>query len=482
MAVAALSLIVALIVATTYWQTWASAGLAARQDNALQRVAQFSIKRGRIFAAGGRPVLAENVRRRVGGQTLYFRRYPARGLFAHLVGYSTQVRFRTGLEQSLNDYLTGANANLNTVLDTTFDRLRGTTVRGNDVILTVNGRAQRTALQALGGRCGAAVALDPRTGKVLVAATSPTYDPNLIERNYRRALRSGGRCAALLNRTTSGLYIPGSTFKVVTAAAALDSGRYSLESTFYDPGYCIEYGKKVDNYDTSRPFGTVDFRQAMQYSINSVFCEIGKRLGPQMLVRYAKRFGFYSLPPLETPTNERLPSGLYRDGRLFTPKTDFQADPGRLAFGQERLLVTPLQMAMVVAGIANGGVVMRPYSVQRVVAPDGETVRKTRPEELGRAVKPRTAAAITAMMEAVVAAGTGTAAQLPGVRVAGKTGTAETGVQGRNTTSFIAFAPVERPRVAVAVILESQTGTGGETAAPVAKAIMEAILGVPSNS
>ena len=173
-ALAALSLMVALIVATTYWQTWASAGLSARQDNAIQRVAQFSVKRGRIFAAGGRPVLAENVRRRVNGQTLYFRRYPARGLFAHLVGYSTQVRFRTGIEQALNDYLTGANANLNTVLDTTFDRPRGTTVRGNDLILTVNGRAQQDALQALGGRCGAAVELEPRTGKELVTANSHT--------------------------------------------------------------------------------------------------------------------------------------------------------------------------------------------------------------------------------------------------------------------------------------------------------------------
>jgi penicillin-binding protein A len=478
LSLAALALIVALIVATTYWQTWASAGLADRQDNAIQRVAQFTIKRGRIYAAGKRPLLAGNVRRRVKGQTLYFRRYPTRGLFAHIVGYSTQVRSRAGLERSLNDYLTAANTNLNTVVKTALDKLRGQTVTGNDVILTLNARAQNVALHALAGRCGAAVALEPRTGRVLVAATSPTYDPNLVERNYRRAVRSGGRCGALLNRVTSGLYVPGSTFKVVTAAAALDSGKFSLGSTFYDPGYCVEYGKHVQNYDTSRPFGTVTFLQAMQHSINSVFCEIGKRLGARTLVRYAKRFGFYSLPPLETPDDERSASGLYRAGRLFQPKNDFQVDPGRLAFGQERLAVTPLQMAMVAAAVANRGVVMRPHVVERIVMPSGSTVTRTRPEALGRAIKPSTAAALTQMMEAVVSGGTGTAAQIPGVRVAGKTGTAETGVQGRNTTSFVAFAPADAPRVAVAVILENQTGTGGLTAAPVAKTIMEALLGV----
>ena len=483
LAVTAVVFIGALIVATTYWQTWAVASLADRQDNAIERVAEFTIKRGRILAGDGRTVIATSVPRRVNGKTLYFRRYPQRGLFAHVVGYSTQVRSRAGLERAQNDYLTASNANLNTVLETTLDRLRGATIKGNDVVTTLHVRGQRAALETLGGRCGAVVALEPATGRVLVLASSPTYDPNLVERHFDRIKNIRADCARpapLLNRATAGLYAPGSTFKVVTAAAALNSGRYTLESTFYDPGYCEEYGRRVNNYDTTRPFGTVNFVQAMQYSINSVFCNIGKRLGPRLIVDYARRFGFYAKPPLETPSEERSPSGLYQRGKLFRPKTDFAADPGRLAFGQERLGVTPVQMASVVATVANRGLVMRPYVVERIVGPDGKLVTRTKPDRLARAVSEETAAAITTMMKAVVAAGTGTRAQIPGIAVAGKTGTAETGRSGVNTTAFIGFAPADNPRVAIAVVLESQTGTGGTTAAPVAHVVMQALLSAPS--
>jgi penicillin-binding protein A len=475
-AVVALVLLASLILATTYWQAYAAPDLADRQDNSIQRVAQFTVKRGEIYAADGRTVLATNTRVRAGGQTLYFRRYPQRGLAAHIVGYSTQVRSRAGLERSENDFLTGSNANLNTVVETTLDKLRGSTVEGNDLITTIRPGAQRIALNALGGRCGGAVALEPSTGKVLVSVSSPTYDPNLVEENFAAASRRRFGCAPLINRVTAGLYAPGSTFKVVTAAAALDSGEFTPESGFNDPGYCEEYGKRVNNYDTSSPFGNVNLVQAMQYSINSVFCNMGKALGGREIVQKMKRFGFYSVPPLETPVNERSASGLYDKGRLFDPKEDSQVDPGRLAFGQERLQITPLQMAMVAATIANRGRVMKPHVVDRIVAPDGSTVVRTRPDQLGEAVETGNAQAIAKMMEQVVCCGTGGAGRLS-VPTAGKTGTAETGVEGRNTTWFIAFAPVERPRVAVAVVLENQSGTGGTTAAPIARQIMQALIG-----
>ncbi|MGH3104910.1 MAG: peptidoglycan D,D-transpeptidase FtsI family protein [Gaiellaceae bacterium] len=487
LAVAGVVLIGSLIVATTYWQTWAAAGLADRQDNAIQRVAQFAIDRGEILGPGGRPVFAENVRRRVGGKTLYFRRYPQRGLAPHIVGYSTQVRSRAGLERSMNDFLTGSNANLSTVISTSRDRLLGGTIHGNDVILTLHPRAQRIALNALGRRCGAVVALEPKSGRVLVLASSPTYDPNLVEGNFGRINRIGAECrpsAALVNRATDGLYAPGSTFKVVTAAAAIDSGRFTVESRFDDPGYCIEYGKRVTNYsDQSGPsvYGNVSLFQALQNSINSVFCNIGKELGPGPILDYSRRFGFYAKPPLETPVNERTASGLYRKGELFTPDDPFAVDPGRLAFGQERLLVTPFQMAMVAAAVANGGAVMRPYVVERVLAPGGKTVTRTKPDLLGRAIKEQTAADLTEMMKAVVASGTATSAQLPD-GVAGKTGTAETGRPGVNTVAFIGFAPADNPRVAVAVFVEGQRSTGGQTAAPIAREVMQALLGVGSNS
>jgi peptidoglycan glycosyltransferase len=479
MAVVGLVLLAALVVGTTYWQAWAASGLADRQDNSIQRVAEFSVKRGKIYAADGRTVLADNVKRKVGGQTLYFRKYPQRGLAAHIVGYSTQVRSRAGLEAAENDFLTGSNTNLSTVLDTTFDKLKGTTVKGNNLHLTLRAGAQRIALNALGGRCGAAVALEPRTGRVLVSASSPTYDPNLIEGRYNLATKPKFGCSPLFNRAEAGLYIPGSAFKVVTAAAALDSGRFTVDSRFNDPGFCTEYGKPVYNFaDQSGPerFGSVDFTQALEHSINAVFCEIGKALGGRKILDYAKRFGFYLVPPLETPVNERAISGLYNKGKLFYPKDDFQVDPGRLAFGQERLQVTPIQMAMVTATIANGGLLMRPFVVERVVAPDGSTVTSTKPDSLGRAIKENSATDLAGMMEQVVRGGTGTAAQIPGIRVAGKTGTAETGASHVNTTWFICFAPVENPKVAVAVVLERQSATGGTTAAPIAKSIMEALL------
>jgi penicillin-binding protein A len=475
-AVVALVLLASLIVGTTYWQAYAAPDLANRQDNSIQRVAQFTVNRGRIYAADRRTLLATNRRVRVAGQTLYFRRYPQRGLTAHVVGYSTQVRSRAGLERSENDFLTGSNLNLNTVVDTTLDRLRGATIEGNDVITTIRPGAQRIALNALGGRCGGAVALEPSTGKVLVSVSSPTYDPNLVEGNFAAAARRRWGCAPLINRVTAGLYAPGSTFKVVTASAALDSGQFTPESQFNDPGFCVEYGKRVNNYDTSSPFGNVNLVQAMQYSINSVFCNMGKALGGRRIVSTMKRFGFYSVPPLETPVNERSASGLYNRGKLFDPKEDSQVDPGRLAFGQERLLITPLQMAMVAAAIGNGGTVMKPHVVDRIIGPNGSTVARTRPEALGRAVESEHARSIAEMMEQVVCCGTGGAGRLS-VPTAGKTGTAETGVEGRNTTWFIAFAPVERPRVAVAVALENQSGTGGTTAAPIARQIMQALIG-----
>ncbi|MBD0330693.1 MAG: penicillin-binding protein 2 [Thermoleophilia bacterium] len=478
LAVTAVVLLGALIVGTTYWQVWAAPALADRQDNAIERVAEFTVKRGRIVTRDG-TVLAVNNRRRVSGKTFYFRDYPQRDLASHLVGYSTQGRARAGLERSLNDYLTGANSNLGTVLATTLDRLRGATIEGNDLVVTLHPHAQRTALAALGSRCGSIVVLEPGTGRVLVLASTPTYDANRVEDDYEAIRRIRGQCqgaSALLNRATAGLYAPGSTFKVVTGAAALDTPRYSLASTFYDPGFCTQYGRRVSNYDTSRPFGRVNFVQAMQYSINSVFCNLGKDLGGVRLLRKAREFGFYDLPPLETPADERAASGLYRNGRPFFPENDSQVDAGRLAFGQERLLLTPLQLAMVTAGVANGGVVMEPQSVERVVSPDGKRIAKLKPRRLERAMDRGTARSLTIAMRAVVASGTGTAAQIPGVSVAGKTGTAETGRAGVNTTSFVAFAPVERPRVAIAVVLEAQRGTGGTTAAPLAKTVMQALL------
>jgi len=480
----AMGLIVVLIAATTYWQTLARPGLAARQDNEIQRVAEFEVKRGLIL--GPSRVLARNVPQKRGGKTYYLRRYPQGALTAAVVGYSTISRSRAGLEKSLNGELTGTDRALSDLVDQQLDELSGKPIVGDTVVTTLDLRAQRVALDALGSNCGAVAALDPRTGKLLVMASSPTYNPNLVENQFEKIDNVTANCrpaAPLINRATQGLYAPGSTFKVVTTSAALESNRFTPDSTFYDPGYCTVYGKRVNNFDTSSPFGNVTLAQGLQHSVNSVFCNIGKALGAKRILDQAKKFGFYERPPLETPDGERYPSGLYRNHELWYPARDQDVDAGRMAFGQERMLVTPLQMAMVAAGIGNAGIVMRPWVVEKIVSPQGKTVSRTRPERLDRAVGPVHAKQIEEMMVSVVQAGTGTAAQISGFRIGGKTGTAETGRPGVNTTWFIAFAGREgqRPEVAIAVALENQTSTGGETAAPIAREVMEAILRPPGN-
>jgi len=477
-----LVLVAVLVVMTTYWQTWAAASLAERQDNSIRRVAEFSIDRGLIFSFEPRKRLARNRQRVIDGRTLFFRRYPYGPLAAHVVGYSTVGRSRTGLERSLNDFLTASNSSLSTVFDKTLDELRGKTVQGNDVVTTLDLDAQEVANEALGTNCGAVVALDPRTGKLLVMASSPGFDPNLVEENFGQIESITADCAPaapLLNRASAGLYVPGSTFKVVTAAAALESKKFTPDSSFVDPGYCMVYGKRVNNFDTSRPFGTIDLTNALAYSVNSVFCNIGKELGARRILDTAKRFGFYEKPPLETPADERLASGLYDDGRLFYPKVNANVDAGRMAFGQERLLVTALQQAMVAGAIGVGGRLMEPHVVNRIVAPGGKVIERQRPRLIRRAVSKETADAVADMMRLAVSQGTGTAAQISGYSIGGKTGTGETGVPGSNTTWFIAFAGDDEdrpPRLAIAVVLQDQSGTGGTTAAPIAREVMQAIL------
>ncbi|MFL5927750.1 MAG: peptidoglycan D,D-transpeptidase FtsI family protein, partial [Gaiellaceae bacterium] len=485
-AIVGLLLLTTLIVATTYWQTWAPASLKAKQDNAIQRVAQFRIDRGKIYASDGRTVLAKNVRKKGGGQTLYFRTYPTHGLASQVVGYSTQGRSRAGIEREENAYLTAGNANVGTIIEKLTENLKGATIRGNNLVLNIRVNAQKIAETALRGKCGAAVVVNPKTGQVYVMASSPGYDPNKIEspNGFSGILHSPAACpgssAPLLNRATQGLYPPGSTFKTVTAAEALESGVYTPESHFYDPGYCMEYGKRISNAgDPEAPeqFGNVNFGQAYQHSINAVFCDIGKRLGARRVIDRAKDFGFYSKPPIELPSTEVAASGEFdtRKHGLFDDAG--LADPGRLAFGQDKLLVTPLQMALVAAGVANNGTVMAPHLVNRVTGPDGGTVVKVHPAVWKHAMKPATAAELNAMMQAVVAGGTGTPAQIPGVKVAGKTGTAETGQNHVYDAWFIFFAPADNPKVAGAVVLEHQlNGFGGPVAGPIAKQLMQALL------
>jgi penicillin-binding protein A len=222
----------------------------------------------------------------------------------------------------------------------------------------------------------------------------------------------------------------------------------------------------------------VSLAQGFEHSINSVFCNVGMHIGGLKILDYAKRFGFYSQPPLETPPDTINASGLYKNRKLWTPTSNSEIDSGRLAFGQERMSVTPLQMALVGAAIANKGVVPKPYLVQKVVAADGSTVTKTTPQTLGQAIKPQTAADVNQMMQLVVQGGTAASVGFPAsLKVAGKTGTAELGLGNVYDAWFVAFAPADNPRYVVAVVVAKQpNGFGASISAPIAKAILEKLL------
>jgi penicillin-binding protein A len=483
----ALVLLAVLIGSTTYWQMWAKADLAARKDNSIKLIERLTVDRGKIIAADG-TVLANSRKSRKHGLTIYTRHYPQNDLAPQLIGYATNVGTTTGLEQTLDDYLTGANTNLTNTFTQELDKLGGQTVHGDDVVLTLRPDIQRLAQQQLGTRCGAVVVLDTKTGAVVAMASSPTYNANLMlqRTGFNKVRKIQGTCgdaSALQNNATLGLYPPGSTFKMVTAAAALDSGAYTPSSPFSDPGYCIEYGQRVSNAgnpDQNGPeaFGNVSLAQGFEHSINSVFCNVGKHIGGLKILDYAKRFGFYSPPPLETPPDTINASGLYKNGKLWTPTSNSQIDSGRLAFGQYNMLATPLQMALVGATIANKGVVPKPYLLQKVVAADGSTVTKTAPQTLGQAIKPQTAAELNQMMQLVVQGGTAASVGFPaGLKVAGKTGTAELGLGSVYDAWFVAFAPADNPRYVVAVVVAKQpNGFGASISAPIAKEILEKLL------
>jgi peptidoglycan glycosyltransferase len=307
-------------------------------------------------------------------------------------------------------------------------------------------------------------------------ASLPQYDPNALRGpgTYSR-LANDNTNKPLVNRATQFGYAPGSTFKVVTATAAIDSGRFTPQSTVDGKNDVKISGVPLQN-DFNQSFGPIDLSTALAKSVNTVYAQVAEKLGKATMKRYMQRFGFDQKPQLDYPADQMSSSGEYRNGKLLPPTSRF-VDVGRMGIGQDKLAVTPLQMAEVAAAVANGGKLMKPHMTDRVVDPDGRTVQRVGAQVQSTVMKPSTAAAVTSMMEGVVNNGTGTQAQIPGVRVAGKTGTAETQIGTKiNNVWFIAFAPADNPRVAIAVTMQGQSGFGGDVAAPVAKAVMESLL------
>lgn len=445
------------------------------RDNALNKrpqIEQALVRRGVIRARDG-SLLARSVK---GADGLYRRRYTAESeRFAHVVGYDYGLTIgRAGTERYRNEALAGERGRLASLVDELSGRRRD----GENVVTNLDPAAQQVARDALGGRRGSVVAIEPATGKVRVMVSTPGYDINALRDadTYRRLTHE--RAAPLLNRATQAGYAPGSTMKVVTAAAALDSGAFTPESTVSGKSPIMVSGVPLKNF-SDQQYGKITLTTALTNSVNTVWAQVAVRLGRGTMARYMERFGFGTDPPMDYPDAQMSPSGVYDDRAGHFIATDSRrVDIGRVGIGQERLRVTPLQMATVAATVANGGVRMKPRIANRIVDRDGRTVERIEPEVAERVMSRQTAEQLTTMMSNVVREGTGTAAALQGIEVAGKTGTAELNIaRSINQPWFIGFAPRSNPKVAIAVTLENVVGgQGGVVAAPIAKQVMQELL------
>lgn len=457
-----------------YWQVLDAGQLTARPDNPRNQISAARVRRGRIFDRDG-VLLAGRV---VNAQGFVHRTYTDPSL-AQTIGYDSDIYGKTGIEAAYDQYLTGQTTG--TDWTQTLNSWLHRPVTGDDVTLTIDERLQQVAAAALPDTPSAAVVADPRTGEILAIVSKPYYDVNNLvspnqgeDQSFWRSLLADPQ-HPLINRATDGLFAPGSVFKAVTLSAALDSGVESLSTPFVGTAATgpITIDGHVFSVGNNLPPGvsSVDLLHAFMYSDNMVFAQVGVKLGASRFLDYAHRFGLGRQIPFDIPV---LTSHVRQPGEHFDPVALASS-----AFGQGDDEVTPLQMLLVTEGIANGGRVPTPILVKRIIAPNGSTAFSDSPGPFSTAMSSAAASSAVKAMINVVSGGSGCNAQIPGVQVAGKTGTAQTGDGLGPHAWFIAFAPANHPRVAVAVIVE-HGGEGAQVAAPVAHQILEAALGMPS--
>jgi peptidoglycan glycosyltransferase len=479
MSIVCMLLFVGLLLNSTYLQYVQAGDLNSRDDNKRVRDAEYSRERGAILAGG--QAVAESVP--VDDQFEYQRVYRQPFKYAHLTGYYSYTYGRDAVELTQNEILSGADPRL--FVNRVVDMIGNTQPKGGSVSLTVDAAAQNAAfagLRRLGrGVEGAVVALEPSTGKILAMVSNPTYNPNVLSShdfgkvsdNRKRLLANEQR--PLTNRATQEILPPGSTFKIVTAAAALESGQYQPDSLVRggDVLDLPQTDNDLPNYATGVcGSGRITLTQALAQSCNTSFGAIGMQLGDDALREQAEAFGFGDvyLEDLPRQAVSRFPPPDVDD-----PLTAYSA------IGQYEVAATPLQMAMVVAAVGNGGTVMRPYLVDEVRAPDLSVLDKTNPEPFRDAVSSTVARDLTQMLVETVDNGTAAPAAIPGIKVAGKTGTAQSQADRPNYAWFVSFAPADNPEVAVAVLVEDagvaeDLISGGGLAAPIAKSVMEAVI------
>lgn len=472
-----LVLFMALLVNVTYLMYVRADTLSDDPRNRRIITATFSRERGAILV--GKDAVARSV---PSDDKYKFQRvYPQPMKYAPITGYFSWYG-QTGVESSQNSVLAGDDSRL--FVTRLVDMLSNSDPKGGNVQLAANAAAQDAAwegLEALPGDAqGAVVALEPTTGRVLAMASTPTFDPNKLASHdfgavadLSKELNADPR-EPLINRAIGTTLPPGSTFKLVTAAAAIESGNYDADSQV-PGGYRFKLPQSttsVGNYDGGNCGGRrITLTQALQVSCNVTFMSLANELGVDAMAEQAEAFGFNdtSLEDLGGQAESLYP----RD--LDPPQTALSG------IGQSSVTATPLQMAMVVAAIANDGDVMRPYVVDEVRAANLSVLDRTDPQSISKAISSTTAEELTTMMVATVDSGTATPAQIPGVQVAGKTGTAQSTADRPPYAWFVSFAPADNPQVAVAVLVQSSDTSrseigGGRLGGPIAKAVMEAVI------
>ncbi len=471
-----LFMFLALFASTSWIQVINAESLTQNPRNTRALYDSYEVQRGSIIASGA--AIASSV----ASNDVYSwqRVYTEPDMWAPVTGYFPVLGEATGIEQTMNSYLSGtAGSQFLSRIERIFT---GQPPRGSNVALTLDATVQRAAYEALGDLQGGVIAIEPSTGRVLAMVTSPSFDTNLLASHnttevnaaYDTLLADPGK--PLSNRAIAGdLNPPGSTFKLVVASAALASGEYTPESTLPNPAsYTLPQASAViynDTRGTCGPGATVTIADALRLSCNIPMAQLAVELGDTAIREEAEKYGFnrsFELPLVSTPSSY--------------PRALDDAQTALTGFGQGQVTATPLQMAMVSAGIANGGVVMNPRMVDRVIGPDLSVQQTFEDSEFGRALEPDLADEMVAMMVANVRDGIATGARIDGVDVAGKTGTAENGPGEPYTLWFTGFAPADDPRVAVAVVVEDgggqgQSGSSNVIAAPIAKKVMEAVLG-----
>ncbi|GAA3423734.1 peptidoglycan D,D-transpeptidase FtsI family protein [Streptosporangium sandarakinum] len=480
-AIACLLMFGLLMFNVNYLQAVKADKLSADARNNRNFYNRYEVERGRITA--GDKVLAESVDTGVNKDFRFERRYPGGKVYAPITGFFAPESERD-MERAENGLLNGSSADL--LIRRGIDLLSGKKTKGANVDLTIDPKAQEAAYEALSasGKKGALVAIEPKTGAIRAMVSVPSYDPNPlavpnkadVNKAYNKLDKNADK--PLVNRAIERTYPPGSTFKVVTMAAYLESDDSLGPQSQIDAPQVLDLPNTthdLPNYaGAACGAGRVTLSFALEKSCNTPFGKMAMDLGYDALQKQSEKFGIGG-EPLSIP--------LAVAGSRLRGDEDLDADKAALAqtaIGQRSNQMTPLQMAMIAAGIANNGVVMKPYLVNKVADAEGNEIESADPEELSTAVSEETAAKLKEMMVNVVDIGTAGAAKVPGVTVGGKTGTAET-ADGRDPHAwFISFAPAEDPKIAVALIVESGSAggeaTGGHTAAPIAKSVMEAVL------